>query len=99
MKEHGVPNFLPLLPRTRSDDLTAKMYSVDHRLVKSDGPPDIRAEDFVDEEDTNVDEVNVVEELFLYNEAHDDASPSLLDSDGVVDKIVCDTLRPYTSYP
>lgn len=53
MKEQdGVPEVVPVLPRTKSNDLTCKMYMTDHRLVKMDGPPD-----FEDEPDTEVDGV------------------------------------------
>jgi hypothetical protein len=52
MDKLNVPEFMPALPRTRSDDLTSPMRSLDHRIVRQDGPPD-----FEDEEDTHVDGV------------------------------------------
>lgn len=49
-----VPEFIPVLSRTSSDDFTSPMYMIDHRCSRQDGPPEI-PDFFVDEEDTNVD--------------------------------------------
>jgi hypothetical protein len=41
----AVPEYIPpegiAVARTSSDDLTKKMYSIDHRMARIDGPPDM----------------------------------------------------------
>jgi len=41
MAKEAVPAPIPVLPRTKSSDLTQRMYMTDHTLVKQEGPPDI----------------------------------------------------------
>lgn len=55
----GIPEYIPsatdqaagpVVSRTKSDDLTVRMRSIDHRCTRQNGPPD-----FSDEADTLVD--------------------------------------------
>lgn len=55
--EQAVPEFIPTVSRTTSDEFTRPMYMIDHRCAKIDGPPDL-PNDFEDE-DTLVDAIVV----------------------------------------
>lgn len=47
----GIPEYIPQVSRTRSDDLTQRMYMIDHTLARQEEPPSW------DYDDTDVDTV------------------------------------------
>jgi hypothetical protein len=53
VKDEAIPEHIPVLSRTTSDDLTAPMRMIDVRCVRQDGPPDI--DSYWDEDNTDVD--------------------------------------------
>lgn len=54
--EAAVPEFIPTVSRTTSDEFTRPMFMIDHTCARLDGPPELP--DF-DDEDTVVDAVVV----------------------------------------
>lgn len=55
--DEAIPEFVPVVSRTTSDDFTMRMHMIDHRVAKQEGPPELPT-DF-DDEDTIVDAVVV----------------------------------------